>query len=230
MSTMEAVITTLRELNPISVALRVLLSVFLGGFIGLERGHHGRAAGLRTHILVCLGAAMTTLMGAYSVTILGFDSDPLRVGAQVVSGIGFLGAGTIMVRNKDQVTGLTTAAGLWATACIGLAVGIGFYLAAILAFLAVIISVTTLVHLEKTVKRRSAYCCYIELSDVNKVTPLYNDIKPLITKADVVPAKSGITSHVGLEIRSGSKELYDQLIKIAGSYCEVVMVMPTSNY
>ena len=181
---METVITTLKELNPISVALRVLLSVFLGGFIGLERGHHGRAAGLRTHILVCLGAAMTTMMGVYSVMILGFDSDPLRVGAQVVSGIGFLGAGTIMVRNKDQVTGLTTAAGLWATACIGLAVGIGFYLAAILAFLAVIVSVTTLVHLEKTVKRRSAYCCYIELSDVNKVTPLYNDIKPLITKAD----------------------------------------------
>ena len=212
---MDKILSTLNALNIWSVSLRVVLSVLLGGFIGLERGHHGRAAGLRTHILVCLGAAMSTMVGLYSVSVLGFNSDPLRVGAQVVSGIGFLGAGTIMVRNKDQVTGLTTAAGLWATACIGLAVGLGFYSAAVLAFLVVIVSVSVLVHLERTVKRRSAYCCYIELSDVNKVTPLYNNIKPFITKAEVIPAKSGIPSNVGLEIKSDTKEHYESLIQTA---------------
>lgn len=224
--TMEGIISTLKELNAWSVLLRVILSTVLGGFIGLERGHHGRAAGLRTHILVCLGASISTMIGLYSVSVLGFNSDPLRVGAQVVSGIGFLGAGTIMVRNKDQVTGLTTAAGLWTTACIGLAVGLGFYLVAILAFVIVIFSITTLVHLEKTVKRKSAYCCYIELSDVHQVTPLYNDIKPLIIKAEVIPAKSGIASHVGLEIKADTEHNYEQLIDLFEKNSDIVITLP----
>ena len=225
---MANIISMLKELNAWSVLLRVLLSTLLGGFIGLERGHHGRAAGLRTHILVCLGASISTMIGLYSVSVLGFNSDPLRVGAQVVSGIGFLGAGTIMVRNKDQVTGLTTAAGLWATACIGLAVGLGFYLAAVLAFVVVIFSITVLVHLEKTVKRKSAYCCYIELSDVNQVTPLYNDIRPLIIKADVIPAKSGISSHVGLEIKAENQHNYEQLLERFEKNSDIVIAIPVA--
>ena len=222
----ETIISTLKELNAWSVSLRVILSVILGGLIGLERGHHGRAAGLRTHILVCLGAALTTMIGIYSVSELGLTGDPLRVGAQVVSGIGFLGAGTIMVRNKDQVTGLTTAAGLWATAWIGLAIGIGFYIASVLAFLAVIGSVSFLVHLERSVKRRSAYGFYVELVDASQVNPLYEEIKPLIYRMDVVPAKSGISDHVGIEIKADSAEHYEQIVSKARENNSVVISIP----
>ena len=217
---------TLKGINTWSAVFRIFLAVLLGGIIGLERGHHGRAAGLRTHILVCLGAAMATMIGIYSVSELGLAGDPLRVGAQVVSGIGFLGAGTIMVRNKDQITGLTTAAGLWATACIGLAVGLGFYLASILAFLAVIVSVSILVHLERSVKRRSAYGFYVELSDVSQVNPLYEDIKPLIYRMDVVPAKSGISDHVGIEIKADSAEHYEQIVTKARENQSVIISIP----
>ena len=129
----------LTTLTPWSVALRILLALLIGGCIGSERGRHGRAAGLRTHILVCLGSTMTTLIGLYSTNMLGSVGDPMRIGAQVVSGISFLGVGTIMVRNRSHVTGLTTAAGLWATACIGLGVGAGFYWAALLATIAVLL-------------------------------------------------------------------------------------------
>ena len=97
---MDIIGNTLAELNVWSTAFRVFLAVLLGGLIGLERGHHGRAAGLRTHILVCLGAAMAALVGLYTVSVLGFSSDPMRVGAQVISGIGFLGVGTIIIRNR----------------------------------------------------------------------------------------------------------------------------------
>ena len=169
---------------------------------------------------------MSTMIGIYSVSELGLSGDPLRVGAQVVSGIGFLGAGTIMVRNKDQITGLTTAAGLWTTACIGLAVGLGFYLVSILAFFAVIISVSILVNLERSVKRRSAYGFYVELSDVKQVNPLYEEIKPLIYRMDVVPAKSGIPAHVGLELKADCAENYEQLISKTSENQSVIISIP----
>ena len=101
---MATIIETLKELNIYSTVFRISLAVILGGIIGLERGHHGRAAGLRTHILVCLGAAMSAIIGVYSVKVLELGGDPMRIAAQVVSGIGFLGVGTIMIRNGEHVT------------------------------------------------------------------------------------------------------------------------------
>ena len=146
---MEKIIQTLTELNSWSACFRIFLSLMLGGLIGLERGHHGRAAGLRTHVLVCLGSAMAAMVGLYTSLSLEFYSDPLRVGAQVISGIGFLGVGTIIIRERKQVTGLTTAAGLWTTASIGLAIGVGFYVAAVASFAAVLITMEILIFLEK---------------------------------------------------------------------------------
>jgi putative Mg2+ transporter-C (MgtC) family protein len=113
------------------VILRLLLAVLFSGLVGLEREVHGRAAGLRTHILVCVGSTLMMLTGmhlfeAYRGTA---SVDPSRVAAQVVSGIGFLGAGTI-IQIRDSIRGLTTAASLWAAAGIGLAVGSGFYVGA----------------------------------------------------------------------------------------------------
>ena len=123
---MQTILQTLSEFNIWSITFRILLATVIGGCIGSERGRHGRAAGLRTHILVCLGSTMTVMLGIYSVQVLGLGGDPMRVSAQVISGIGFLGAGTILTRGRFHITGLTTAAGLWTTASLGLAIGAGF--------------------------------------------------------------------------------------------------------
>ncbi len=118
---------SLREVTIWSVALRMILAVICGGIIGIEREYKRRPAGFRTHILICLGAAMTTLTSQYLYLVLGQYTDMARLGAQVVAGIGFIGAGTIIVTRRQRVKGLTTAAGLWAAAIIGLALGGGFY-------------------------------------------------------------------------------------------------------
>lgn len=108
-----------------TILIRALLAVICGGALGYDRNIHGASAGLRTHILVCVGAMLAMSTGQFAA--MYYSADATRIGAQVVSGIGFLGAGTIMVTKKNHVHGLTTAAGLWAAACIGLALGIGFY-------------------------------------------------------------------------------------------------------
>lgn len=132
----------LNSVNDFTIILRLLLAVVLGGIIGFERGRSGRPAGLRTHILVCLGSALAIMTNQYIYETYGV-SDPSRMAAQVISGIGFLGAGTILVTGRHKVKGLTTAAGLWATACMGLAVGIGFYKAAIVT--CILISFATVI-------------------------------------------------------------------------------------
>lgn len=107
------------------MSVRLLLAAILGGLIGWEREHVHRPAGLRTNILVALGSALFTIL---SYTAFGSQADPSRVAAQVVVGIGFLGAGTL-VQTREWVKGLTTAAGLWTVAAIGMACGIGAYVA-----------------------------------------------------------------------------------------------------
>lgn len=127
-----------------SVGLRVLLSCVSAGLIGFERGRVGRAAGLRTHILVALGACVVMILDQYLVVYVNPSSDPARLGAQVINGIGFLGAGTILVTGK-RVTGLTTAAGLWTTACVGLTYGGGYFEGGLLVTL-VMLSVMSALH------------------------------------------------------------------------------------
>jgi len=123
------------------IITRLVLSVFLSGLIGLERQVHRRSAGLRTHILVSLGSCLIMLTSLYVFDIYNgmANLDPARIAAGVVTGIGFLGAGTI-IREKEEIRGLTTAASLWLAAGIGLAVGVGFFLASVFAtFLAVVV-------------------------------------------------------------------------------------------
>ena len=117
----------LRNITLTSVCVRMLLATFCGGIIGIEREYKRRPAGFRTHILICLGAAMTTLTSQYLYLEMHYYTDMARLGAQVVAGIGFIGAGTIIVTRRQRVKGLTTAAGLWTSAIIGLALGGGFY-------------------------------------------------------------------------------------------------------
>ena len=126
----QTVMATLNELNLVSTVVRLALALLLGGMLGIERGRKRRPAGLRTYMIVCIASSLVMITSQYMAEVFG-TGDPARMGAQVISGIGFLGAGTIMITSR-QVKGLTTAAGLWAAACIGLAVGIGFYAGAIL--------------------------------------------------------------------------------------------------
>lgn len=140
----------LRDLTLAAVIVRMTLAVLCGGIVGMERSLNRRPAGFRTHILVCLGAAMTTLTSQYLYLYMHFYTDMARLGAQVIAGIGFLGAGTIII-NRQRIKGLTTAAGLWASAIIGLSVGAGFYEGAILATVLVELTATVFLQLEKRV-------------------------------------------------------------------------------
>lgn len=123
----------LRDVTLISVAFRMLLAFVCGALIGLERSYKNRPAGFRTHILVCIGAAAASMTGIYLAVNRQFPTDLSRLGAQVVSGLGFIGGGTIIVTKRKSIKGLTTAAGLWACGIIGLAIGAGFYEGGILA-------------------------------------------------------------------------------------------------
>lgn len=124
---MLSVFDGLRDITMLSVTVRMLLAVLCGGLIGLERAYKRRPAGFRTHILICLGASMTTMTSQFLYLNMHYYTDMARLGAQVIAGIGFIGAGTIIVTRQQRVKGLTTAAGLWAAAIIGLAIGGGFY-------------------------------------------------------------------------------------------------------
>ena len=187
------------EFNDISVVIRLLVAAIMGGLIGSERGRHGRAAGLRTHILVCVGATMTSLTSLFLNDVLGSQGDLARLSAQVISGIGFLGAGTILIRNSSVITGLTTAAGMWATAAIGVAIGYGFYSGAVTATVISIFSVTVLSRLER--KRKKLNNLYIELSNIGDVEPALDILKKeedFLVNYDIIPPKSGHSENVGI--------------------------------
>lgn len=153
----------LREITAISIFVRILAAMVLGGLIGMERGIKNRPAGFRTYMLVCIGACIVMIVNQYVYQAFG-TGDPVRMGAQVVSGIGFLGAGTIIVTSHNQIKGLTTAAGLWASACVGLASGIGLYEAAIAGSLAIFATLTILHTLDVRLRSQSNVVeLYIEL-------------------------------------------------------------------
>ena len=194
------VIEIVTDFNDVSVALRLLLALVMGGLIGMERGRHGRAAGMRTHILVCVGACMTALVGIYIMRI-NPNENVTRIAAQVISGIGFLGAGTIMIRNQSIITGLTTAAGVWCTATIGIALGYGFYLGAIVATVIALITATWLTRLET--RKNNQMRLYLELENPNRVTDTLEEIHkryPSAKHAEISAPKSGLANAVGLSI------------------------------
>ena len=157
----------IREVTYLAIVLRILAAVIIGGILGLERGMKNRPAGLRTYMLVCVGACVIMLTNQYIYQSFG-AGDPVRMGAQVVSGIGFLGAGTIIVTRRNQIKGLTTAAGLWSAAGVGLALGIGFYEAAIMGTVAVFVVITLLQKMDNRLHRKSRQLeAYIELSSIS---------------------------------------------------------------
>lgn len=167
----------LRELNVLSVVLRILLSMVLGGVLGIERGIKGRPAGFRTHMLVCLSSALVMMTNQYIAKLYG-TGDPARMGAQVISGVGFLGAGTIIFTGQNRVKGITTAAGLWAAACVGLAIGIGFFEGAIIGSIAVFITVSALHFFDEYIHLHSySLDLYVEVQGKEKLSEFLHFLK-----------------------------------------------------
>lgn len=178
-----------RQLNFASVLLRLVLAMLLGGMIGLERGRKHRAAGFRTYMLVCLGSALTSIMSQYLFVQLGTvwaeiaattgkQVDVSRFGAKVYSGIGFLAAGTIIVTGRQEVKGLTTAAGLWASACMGIAIGAGFYECVIIAFVLMFLCIHFLPMVEVYLLENARNMnIYVELKSLDEIGTLLTRVK-----------------------------------------------------
>lgn len=215
---MEAIIDYLRDFNFVTVALRLVLAMVFGAVIGIERGKQGRAAGMRTHILVCLGACLATMIGFYSAKVLGTTGDPLRVAAQVVSGIGFLGVGTILIKGRFQITGLTTAAGLWCSAAIGLALGAGFYEGAIITFILAVLTVTVVHRLEYSInKRHRRFGIYVEICSSDHVRECITLLENTCHVSDiqVTSPRSNISGNLGIEANVHNSKLVTSPDKIS---------------
>ena len=137
---MENILEFMTELTTASVAVRLVIATLLGSMVGIERANKRYAAGIRTFALVCLGSALATITGLYFAHMSGNMADSARIPAQLLCGIGFLGAGTIVVTDRKQIKGLTTAAGLWVTASMGIAIGAGLLWAALTCFVLVLVT------------------------------------------------------------------------------------------
>lgn len=167
----------LKELNLVSVTVRLLLALVCGGILGVERGRKKRPAGFRTYMLVCVGAALVMITNQY-ITESYSGTDPARMGAQVISGIGFLGAGTIIVTGRNRVKGLTTAAGLWAAACVGLSLGIGFYTGALVGCVLIFVVMALLHRLDDWVMASTKVInLYVEFDRMADVGAFIRDMK-----------------------------------------------------
>lgn len=219
----------IRGVSMTGLIFKMILAVIFGGLIGLERGHKHRPAGSRTYMIVCLGAALTIILSQYEnwlITVqwsevcemLGRKVDVSRYAAKVIGGIGFLGAGTIILTGRQEIKGLTTAAGLWTSACMGLAIGSGYYECAILAFLLILF---TTVVLEKVsgwiVSRARNMDLYIEFEKMENLGEIINTIKSMdiqIFDVDVQREKqsNGVTVGAVISSRLPKKETHSHVM------------------
>jgi len=215
----------IREVTYLAVALRIFAAVIIGGLLGLERGMKNRAAGLRTYMLVCVGACIIMLTNQYIYQSYG-TGDPVRMGAQVVSGIGFLGAGTIIVTRRSQIKGLTTAAGLWSAAGVGLALGIGFYEAAVIGAVAIFTIMTLLQKMDNRMHRKNRVMeVYLELSSDISLGDFLRQVRQQDIEVNDVQreqdsdADTGIRAYIALmktKKRSSHVDIMERLQSIRG--------------
>ena len=215
----------LREVTLLAVVIRIILAILIGGLIGLERELKNRPAGLRTYMVVSLGACLIMLTNQYVSQVFA-TGDPVRMGAQVVSGIGFLGAGTIMVTRRNQIKGLTTAAGLWTAAGVGLAIGVGFYEAAVIGGVAVYLIMTLMQIIDKQVQRKSKSLeLYVELAREYALGDFLREIRSRNIEVTDIQQEQGAISETGLrgyivylklQKRQSHLELLEELQNISG--------------
>ncbi len=232
MDTLVDIYEYLQEVNFASTLVRILLAALAGGLVGIEREFHGRAAGLRTHMLVSLGAALTAMVGLFLAQQPGINTDAARISAQVMSGVGFLGAGTILLKKgNSQITGLTTAAGIWATAAIGLAVGYGFYFGAFITAATVIFAFTLVSSIEFRLNlKRQKMFVYLEIDSVDAVQSTVDTLQTQFgaKEVQVTTARSGTASYVGIEalIRIPPKVTVEEKVEKLHRLDHVIFVLP----
>ncbi len=220
---------SLRDVNTLSIIIRLSLAAICGGLIGYDRGRKRRPAGFRTHILVCIGSALVMITNQYIIEIMKYDTDPTRLGAQVISGIGFLGAGTILITGKQQVKGLTTAAGLWASACMGLAIGIGFYEGALIGCIFILGSMTLLHRFDAFVMSKTKLIeLYVELVSVKSISKFFDFVRNNnmeITNVEIIKTRTS-EELVGLFVTIKQKEKHDHMkvLTLIGTLDDVVIV------
>ena len=208
----------LQQLNYLSIIIRILLALIIGCLIGLERESKNRPAGFRTYTLVSVGACLVMMTNQYMFGLYQ-SGDPARLGAQVISGVGFLGAGTILVTRNNRVRGLTTAAALWTSACVGLALGTGFYAGALIVGGVLLVVMILFRPLNDVLQRKNGFMrlyAHFDTSDdiddflreckAEKVA--VGDMQPLMQKdAD----KGGIV--VLIEMRNVAETAHETLVR-----------------
>lgn len=175
----DTVMNLVKEWNVTGICLRLALATFVGVIIGLDREYKNKGAGIKTHALVCIGAAMAMIVNEYVFREFpNMNTDITRLGAQVISGIGFLGVGTIMMNGRSEVKGLTTAAGLWACAGVGLAAGIGFAEGTLLAVIFILFIFRVLAPLDKKLHKNSKRIdLYMEFKDSESIRPFMESLR-----------------------------------------------------
>lgn len=207
---MEKIITILKEPNIYSTLFRLTLAIICGGLVGLERVKKRRPAGFRTYMLVCLGAALTMVISQFLYKS-GQTTDLSRLGAQVINGVGFLGAGTVIVTGRQQIKGLTTAAGLWASACMGLAIGAGFYFGAVIGCLFIILTTSVLSIFEErimsTARNMNIYVEFTGTDDIGEIIEAVkrNNIKIFDIEITKIRASEGLPPSAIFSIRLPKK-------------------------
>ena len=197
------------------VIIKLILAVIVGGFTGYEREKSNQFAGFRTHILVAIGSCITSIIALELFTKYSSIStmDPARLPAQVVSGIGFLGAGAIL-KNSNGIRGLTTAAGIWTTACIGIAIGYGQYVAGIVAWLLVMATLYILKNFDKVISKRSQTVLKATITSLDVTSNIFNTIKAseIAIKTFQIIAKSDNIWEIVFLIEYDKKIILDELI------------------
>lgn len=212
------------EWNIQNIVIRVIVATVLGGIIGLDRGMKHRGAGTKTITIVCLGATLVMLTEQYIQVYLPGLANMNRLGAQVISGVGFIGVGTIII-SRHRVRGLTTAATLWASACVGLAVGIGFVEGGILITAMMLASLHVLPYVERFAARHSRYCnVFVDLEesrDLHKLVQRLREADIVIDSMDMGETRTPgeeISVHMVLFVKKsvGREEIYDIFMKSDG--------------
>ena len=212
--------------------IRIALAAFLGIVIGFERASRLKEAGIRTHCIVSMSAAVFMILSKYAFMdvegVLGLkEADPARICAQVVSGISFLGAGIILVRNNNTIAGLTTAAGMWVTSIIGLAFGYGFYIGGLLTTVICVVNATLLTRLEH--KRLQMIRYYVEVNEIEKIQSVLDQIEAMLKEdvfVETIPAKSGIVGNVGFIVSALNRGNQEEIKKALNQIDGISFIVP----
>lgn len=205
------IIDTAASWSTLGVTVRLLFSLLVGLVVGIDREMKRRGAGIKTHVLVCLGASVVMITSQYLMVQFEGDLDISRMGAQVISGVGFLGVGTIIVTGRNQVRGLTTAASLWVCACVGLAAGVGYIEGVVIALLLLIFTLRILGKLDAVVHRHAkVFDLYLEFTNNKGLTEFIERMREEKHKISVLQIGKGDVDEgpnavVSLEIKDYSK-------------------------